>query len=1029
MASVVTFISYVLAGNDLTAATAFATMSLFFIIRMPFVILPMAVPMFAECLVALERFSKYFERETGDIPARNMDPAQVGALSIKEGNFRYPSQTSTSEEKKGETKEEKKEEGKEEEGKEEEKQDQSKTVPPTEEAQAEAPAKKNEAGGESEGSDMKMTLEGINLQVSPGELVVVVGSVGSGKSSLLSAILDEIPAISGETTMAGSVAYADQQPYVTNNTLRDNILFGRPYDQEKYKKCLDDCALLTDLSQLPAGDMTEIGERGVTLSGGQKARVSLARTVYSDADIYLLDDPLAAVDAHVARALYDQVITGCLASKTVIFVTNHVHFLPDTTRVVAIADGRIVADGVKAELQAAIPEMGVSIDAAEETPPDAGKAVADGQTVKDAPKEAAEPSGKAGDGSGTLVKAEKRVRGNVQNDVYTAYLLAGTGGRSWLFPFLVLAFVVAETAWVSIDIWLALWTNDAFDMGTSSYIGVYLGLSFGMLFFWSFRSVLMQIFGITATQEMHRQMLDAVMRCPLSFFESTPMGRLISRFSKDVNELDTLLVDKWQWLTACFCRVVSILIIIIVAAWPFAVVLPFLIGLYLMFHQYYRRSSRELKRLDNLSNSPLYSQFGETLSGLSTIHAYRAEEQHLKHHDRLLDDNTRALFASKMCEIWLAQRLMFIGALVVFFCGFSLVLLKEFAESASAGLGGLALAYSLNVVINLNMVIRNAADVETKMTSVERVLEYSEYKGVDGPGTLVPEAAMSITETKPAQDWPQKGEIVLSNLSMRYREDLPIVLDSISVSFAAGENIGICGRTGSGKSSMMLCLFRIVEACGGTITIDGVDISKIGLLDLRAKLTIIPQDPVLFSGSVRANVDLVGVHDDASIWSALDRAGLGQAIREIEQVTEAGITMKPGLDSNVTEGGLSLSAGQRQLMCLSRALLRNTKILLLDEATASVDSETDEQVQRTIRSEFGDATCLVIAHRLDTIIDSSRILVLDNGSLAEFDTPHNLLQKPQGIFTSLVEELGEDSAKHLRAVAAGETQLYSEAKP
>jgi len=810
--------------------------------------------------------------------------------------------------------------------------------------------------------------------------------------------------------------------------------------QARYENVIAASALASDLEQLPNGDATEIGERGVTLSGGQKARVALARAVYADADIYLLDDPLAAVDAHVARALYDNVICGMLQEKTVVFVTNHVHFLPPTARVVALKEGRIIADGAKAELDAMhLPEVIETIDAVEEvelaleaSPASSSGTAVPALAVKALPapeevneKKAAVPAvaGKSEEEKqkdGKLVKDEMRVRGVVDYGVYEAYFLSGLGGRSYLFPFLVLTFVIAEAAWVSVDIWLAIWTSNTFDLSTSEHIGVYIGLALFMVTCWATRCVLMALFGITASCSLHDKMLEAVIRCPLSFFESTPQGRLLARFSKDVNELDVLLYEKWQWLTACFCRVCSILIIIAVAAWPFLFALPFLFCIYRSFHQYYRRSSRELKRLDNISSSPLYSQFSETLGGLSSIHAYRAETRHLRRHDKLLDNNARALFASKMCEVWLQQRLMFIGALVVFFCATGLALLKEFSE-VNPGMGGLALAYSLNVVINMNMVVRNAADVEAKMSSVERVLEYTTDAA---NGSLDSEAPQVIDENRAPTNWPDRGHIKIEGLSMRYRPELPTVLKQLTCEFQPGENVGICGRTGSGKSSLMISLFRIVEPCGGRVVIDGVDIASIGLHDLRSQLTIIPQDPVLFTGTVRNNVDLLGVHDDAAIWSALERSGLKEAITSIEQVTDAGIRLKPGLDSAIAEGGSSLSAGQRQLMCLSRALLRNTRILLLDEATASVDSTTDEMVQRTIRKEFSHATCLVIAHRLDTIIDSSRVLVLHGGEIAEFDTPNNLLQNPTGMFRELVNELGPDAARHLQDVAAGKATLF-----
>eukprot|EP00656_Telonema_subtile_P022979 TRINITY_DN2426_c0_g1_i4.p1 TRINITY_DN2426_c0_g1~~TRINITY_DN2426_c0_g1_i4.p1 ORF type:complete len:941 (-),score=342.43 TRINITY_DN2426_c0_g1_i4:107-2929(-) len=808
IASVATFITFVLQGGELDAATAFTVVSFFVLVRMPFTILPMALPLFADCVVSFERFTAFFALAVQPLQAFERAAASKALpaeLCIQQASFRH--QVLTAEEKHQDEQEE------------------------------DNPAVQPE--GKKQHKEGGLTLAEISMRMGSSELVAAVGSVGAGKSSLISAVLSEIPRVSGSVSVRGSVALVSQSPYVFNGTVQSNILFGAPMVQQRYTDCLHAAALLPDIDLLAEGDLTEIGDRGVTLSGGQKARVSLARALYSEADIVLLDDTLAAVDAHVAQWLVSKAILERLGGKLVLFCTNHVHLLPSTTRMVVLEHGRITADGPKAELMLQadyIADLAVEEVTEHKPQEEEVAALQDTVSAEVVPSKAA-----------LLVKDELRIRGKVDSEVYKAYFYSGVGAPKKLMLIgLGLVMVLSELSWVSVDLWLALWSSDVFDQDTHWYIAIYAALAVGVLLSWAAKGVCFALFGIHSARALHREMLDCVLRCPVLFFESTPMGRLLSRFSKDTMELDLHLPDKWQWLFATSLRVITILALISVSAWPFLFVVPFVFVLYLQIHKYYRHTARELQRLENLSRSPLTSQITESIEGYATIRAYSAVQQHIRTHTKLLTRNAMALLSLKTAEVWLAQRLMMVGACVVLLCALCLVLLKRMG-TVNAGLAGLALAYSFNIVVNLNMVVRNSADVEAKMSSVERVLEYSE---------LQPEAPRTVSPG-PSAAWPERGALVFNQVCMRYRPGLPLVLKGVSCAIAAGEKVGVCGRSGAGKSSILTALYRVVELESGSIVIDGVDIGRIGMHDLRSKLTIVPQEATLFTGDIRSNVDPV----------------------------------------------------------------------------------------------------------------------------------------------------------------------------
>uniref|UniRef100_A0A663N3X3 Multidrug resistance-associated protein 1 n=1 Tax=Athene cunicularia TaxID=194338 RepID=A0A663N3X3_ATHCN len=781
----------------------------------------------------------------------------------------------------------------------------------------------------------------INFTVPEGSLVAVVGQVGCGKSSLLSALLGEMDKKEGYVVVKGSVAYVPQQAWVQNATLEDNIIFGREMNESRYKRVIEACALLPDIEILPTGDKTEIGEKGVNLSGGQKQRVSLARAVYCNADVYLFDDPLSAVDAHVGKHIFEKVIgpKGILKNKTRVLVTHAINYLPQMDTILVMSDGEISEMGSYQELL--------------------------------------KQDGAFAEFLRTYANAEQ----SVENSVYWDYMKAIGLFISFLSIFL---FMCNHIASLASNYWLSLWTDDPVINGTQQYtnvrLGVYgaLGISQGLLgqlsaFLW----------GIFASRHLHLNLLHNVLRSPMSFFERTPSGNLVNRFSKEIDTIDSTIPPIIKMFMGSTFNVIGACIIILLATPIAAVIIPPLGLVYLFVQRFYVATSRQLKRLESVSRSPVYSHFNETLLGVSVIRAFEEQKRFIKQNDVKVDENQKAYYPSIVANRWLAVRLEYVGNCIVLFAALFAVIARN---KLSAGLVGLSVSYSLQITAYLNWLVRMSSELETNIVAVERVKEYAEMEK---------EAEWSIEQTAPASTWPKEGKVEFRGYGLRYREDLDLVLKNINVTINGGEKIGIVGRTGAGKSSLTLGLFRINEAAEGEIIIDGINIAKIGLHDLRFKITIIPQDPILFSGSLRMNLDPFDQHSDEDIWRSLELAHLKNFVSSLPDK----------LNHECAEGGENLSVGQRQLVCLARALLRKSKILVLDEATAAVDLETDKLIQSTIKSQFEECTVLTIAHRLNTIMDYTRVLVLDRGEVVECGSPDHLLQE-KGIFYSMAKDSG-----------------------
>ncbi|KAK2189921.1 hypothetical protein NP493_93g00019 [Ridgeia piscesae] len=974
------FSVYVLSSpeNVLDANKAFVSLSLFNIMNFPMSILPATLAYSVQAAVSIGRINKFLRSEELDENSVSHDQYTREAVKVNKGIFSW-------------------------------------------------------------NRSEKPSLTNINLKVPEGSLVAVVGQVGSGKSSLISALLGEMELMDGQVNVRGSVAYVPQQAWIQNATVKQNILFSKDFRESRYRKVIDACALGPDLEILPGGDETEIGEKGINVSGGQKQRVSLARAVYQDCQVYLLDDPLSAVDAHVGRHIFDQVVgpNGLLKKKTRLLVTNSVAYLQQMDTIVVLKNGEISEMGTFRELlshKAAFAEFILTYlndpNVSSELDPDSLQEIQrhlsglSDATLSDTSEQMSDHTG----GSGTetvrqprrrrqkrnsagktssvevekppkktslttlnnqrLTEDERAMSGNVKWSVFSCYLRA-CGYVFW--PGIVvwcLLFIASQT---TTNIWLSMWSNDkpgpngTVDSSLRDLrLGVYGGLGVLQAIATLGQAFAIAIGCVRASRVLHARLLHRMLRAPMSFFDTTPIGRIVNRFSKDVDTLDINIPMTIRIWISTSASVVATMIVISYSTPIFlSVVLP--LGLlYYFVQRFYICSSRQLKRIDSIRRSPIYAHFGETVTGTSSIRAYGQQGRFIDHSDFLVDENQKAYYLSIVCSRWLAVSLDFIASCIVLFAGLFAVLERD---TISAGLAGLSVSYALQVTGSLNMMVKMTSDMETYIVAVERINEYTE---------LEEEAPKTIEGTRPSPDWPLHGRVRFCDYATQYRSGLPLVLRDLNCQINANEKVGIVGRTGAGKSSMTLALFRIIEATAGSIVIDDQVIGQIGLHDLRSRLTIIPQDPVLFTGPLRMNLDPFDRYTDEEVWRSLEHAHLKDYV----------MSLPSGLQHDCAEGGENLSVGQRQLVCLARALLRKSKILVLDEATAAVDLETDDLIQATIRTEFADSTVITIAHRLNTIMDYDRVLVLDNGTIKELDTPEALLKDKDSIFYGMAKDTG-----------------------
>lgn len=1040
------FLTYVnIQDEPLTAATAFTTVALFNLMRFPFAFMPMGLLQFIQSRISLKRLERYLalpelnpyvvddppskddaeeplaKSITGEVSLSDMD--QSGSITILDGSFGWvnpdgPAIKPVQEEQRSK----KKEKAERAQRRASKRASRSRKSDATAESSVDAiqsnlesmsasSATTDESGAE---KAPVIALQNVTTYIRPGSLVAVVGSVGSGKSSLLSAILGEmesigdskvhVPRTEEEKDMDGFASYCTQSPWVVNDTLQGNILFGREYDETRYQEILHACALLDDIAVLPAGDQTEIGERGINLSGGQKARVSLARAMYSrKTRLLLMDDPLSAVDSHVGEHLFSNAIAGDIGKgRTRILVTHHVHVLSRCDSVIVMDSGTIKHQGAYQDLLDQGVDFAGAVDVSkikksEEEGGDAtdeSNSKIDKKEKKSSRQEDEAAQKKAG---ANLVRQEEREKGDVAIDAYMQYMKAGGYCVAVLTIFIQgvgRAFEILST------FWLALWADrmqKAEELGqpftkqeTSYYVGIFGLLGFLSILGLGFRGIFLAMHRLKASQKLHDGLTDAVLRAPVSFFDVTPIGRVLNRFAADMDKIDLELTQTVsQGINTIFQVLGALGAILVATKGTFIVPLIPLSFLYYLVQKWFRKTSTELQRVTNIANSPIFADFSQTLSGTSSIRAFGVQKGFFNKCKQSFDNMNSSYILVQLASSWLALRLDVMGGIIGMFIGAIAVGTLE-TNFMPAGWLGLALSYSIEVTSYLKYGVQMVARLEADMSSVERILYYTD--------NIEPEAPDVIPEKDPREgDWPLKGEIELSHASMRYR-DGPLVLKDLSFTVKGGEKIGVCGRTGSGKSSLMIALFRISEIeKDGSISVDGVNIGEIGTAALRMNISIIPQDPVMFSNTIRYNLDPFATKSDEELWDVLKKVEMGEAIAQLPK----------GLDDMVAEGGENFSQGQRQLLCIARSLLRKPKILVMDEATASIDNETDANIQRMIRENFKDATVLTIAHRLNTIMDSDRVLVLDDGHIAELDTPENLLAKESGHFKAMVEKSRE----------------------
>ncbi|XP_061602841.1 ATP-binding cassette sub-family C member 12 [Cololabis saira] len=991
IATVLTFLVHTLVGLPLNTSDAFTTIAIFNAMRFCLALLPLAMKALAEAAVSVKRLRNVLLLQN---PESYLVQSKGGdsAIVMKNATLSWTKAGAAAD------------------------------PPPDPPAGPAGPGKDQKTD---EKSNNLPALRNISFTLPKGNLLGICGNVGSGKTSLISCILEQMHLLDGSVAADGTFAYVSQQAWIFHGTVQENILMGEPLDQDKYERVLDVCSLRADLDILPHGDQTEIGERGLNLSGGQKQRISLARAVYSNKDIFLLDDPLSAVDAHVGKHIFEECIKKELRGKSIILVTHQLQYLEFCDDILVLEDGEVREAGSHPALMKANRRYAQLISnyqmeqsktqKEEDDPPDPDQLKEAGlrqRADSGIVNPAFDMEGEIDDGTtddkkspvktvDQLVSQESSTEGSVSWRVYHRYCQAAGGYIMTFLTIFIMVLMIGSTAFSSW--WLSYWLGEgngtsiinnataqpASNQGDVSqnpqlhfYQMVYGVTVIVMVLLAVIKCFFYTFVTLKASCKLHDTMFKKIMASPMSFFDTTPAGRILNRFSKDQEEVDTVLpLNMDPFLQFCF--IVTFTILIIASIFPFLLVAVVVMGaLFTLVLFIFQRSIRHMKKMENISRSPCISLTTSTLQGLSTIHAYNTRDSHIKLFKSLNDVNSNHYLLFHSGTRWLSFWLDFMASTMTLLVALFVVLSSN--DVISPSLKGLAVSYTIQLTGILQYVVRQSTEVEARFNSVERLLEYIT--------DCVSEAPRHVKEAQIPDDWPKDGAITFQGYKMRYRQNTPIVLNGLDFLIRPGEKLGIVGRTGSGKSSLGVALFRLVEPAGGTILIDGLDVMAIGLKDLRSKLSIIPQDPVLFIGTVRYNLDPFNNYTDDDIWAALDKTYMKDSISRIEGKLQAA----------VLENGENFSVGQRQLLCMARALLRNSKIILLDEATASIDAETDTLIQHTIKEAFHDCTMLTIAHRINTVMHADRILVMDQGEAAELDPPEVLTQRPDSMFSSLL---------------------------
>ncbi|XP_023233964.1 multidrug resistance-associated protein 4-like [Centruroides sculpturatus] len=840
-------------------------------------------------------------------------------------------------------------------------------------------------------------------------------------------LLSEIPVISGKISVKGKIAYASQEAWIFNGSIRENILFGEEYQEEKYRYIIHITALEKDISLFPKKDLTLVGERGVIMSGGQKARINLARALYLDADIFLLDDPLSAVDVPVAKEIFEKCIIEYLKNKICILVTHQVQFLNFATKILVLNKGRCKALGKYNELKNSEKYLGIALEKITSKQnielPNPNSTFNEEETFYN------KQVGTLHDNYDIINNEVKTIYNKTSDkeeqhrilglSVYKAYMNAGAR-----FPFkilIVFTLILSQTLLSFSDYWLIKWLQDnknynenlQFKNFTSELetinntesvnyhilelnIYIYLGLVCAVFVVTIISASLLYEMFVSASTNLHNNMLRCIIHTPISFLDNNPVGKILNRFSKDVNNMDDMLTFVfYEAIRASGFSIGMIVIEAIICPYLIVITIFLLITFYALWTTH-NSVLKSIKYLEGKSRSPVFSHLSASLYGITTIRAFNAESKFISTFNEYQDKHTATWFLYVSLNRWnclYGQIISYVYLII------TIIVVIVFVNTDDVGSKlGLVMNYGLMIFVHFQWIIKQSSETEYQMNSVARILNYSNLK--------LEAAYESSTDEQPPADWPRTGEIEFKNVSLQYSKYKNIVLNNLTFRIHSGEKIGIVGRTGAGKSSVIAALFRMTEPTG-TIIIDGVDVKSIGLRDLRSKLSIIPQDPMLFTGPFRRNIDPFNEYSEDLLWQVIEEVQLKDVIGKLPG----------GLDTHVSEGGRNFSVGQRQLICLARAILRDNKILVMDEATSNMDKDTDCCVQKVIREKFKHCTVLTIAHRLHTIIDSDRVLVLESGKVKEFDTPYTLLKNVNGIFYNLVNNTEQTLIKELYKIA------------
>ncbi|EJD48473.1 P-loop containing nucleoside triphosphate hydrolase protein [Auricularia subglabra TFB-10046 SS5] len=944
------FVTYSLTGHDLTPATVFTALQVFTLIEGPLISVPMSASTIMTFKASLERLSKFLNAEEVAEPFP-VEPELADAVRI-DADFTW---------------------------------EESAAADPDLEAM-QAQGVELTPGTPATPKPPPFVLKDLKMTVARGAFVALVGQVGAGKSSVMEAIAGEMRKTRGEVVLGGAVAYAPQAPWIVNGTLKDNIVFDTAtVDEGRYTQCVRACALEHDLAMLAHGDRTEIGERGINLSGGQKARVSLARVAYSQADIVLLDDPLSAVDAYVGKhILRECLLMGPLSERTRVLATHALHVLPYVDYIYVLEKGTIVEQGTYEQLRSS---GGAFARLLEEHGTKAQDLEKEAEKLEEAPE--VTPKTEETQGISTaLIQEEDRDVGQVPWSTYRDLLVAlGV----WFIPLLLLLAIALHAVGAASTLALSWWSSQRFPGWTNrDYIALYVSLGCSVALFASVKSFAFMAISLRAGGRLFQKAMDHVLRSPVVFFDTTPMGRIISRLTKDISTIDRGVGLELAGILDIPLSIITTLSLVL---YTFPVVGAGFIPLALVYFVYfslYRRTAVEMRRLESICRSATFNSYNETLSGLSTVRATRQAERFIRRTEDAIDLNNKAHYLSVVVSQWLHFRLSVLGDLVTL--GISLYAVTKRSVTNPADIA-VVLNYALMLTNTLSAAVHYLTGVEQEMASVQRILAYTELP-VEGEG---------MTLHAPPESWPSEGAIELKNVDLAYRPGLPDVLRDVSFTVKPGEKVGICGRTGAGKSTILQALLRLFEIKRGSIIIDNQDIGLLDIEGLRTHLGVIPQESV-FMGTLRESIDPLKSRTDAELLEILQHAHLvsAQDSNDLSQTRFA-------LDSSLGAEGSALSAGEKQQLALCRVLVKRCKVVILDEATSSVDLETDAKLQQTIRAELASSTLLCIAHRLNTILSFDKVLVMDKGQVAEFDQPLALYDKG-GIFFSLCKEasIGRD---------------------